>query len=879
MKHFKKRTIALVLASVVTVAGSFAASNYKNTLMGLDFANGDSGEVNMVLRTKNAYEGTLNLVRKDANTYVLMLPDINSLAPTPDLNTVGKVDSVDIKTMPYTNSGNGYTKITVHTGNNTKIAAKNEIYIPAKPQPEALSTNDFKDFRPQEQLPKDEPVQEKDVVKNEPSSAPPQSQATVTNENQAPKEMPASIKKVSKKSFSDKEKSGDSTEAFLLVLGVLVIITTSIFLFIKAKNKLVEISGEQIKIDVEDEKEKRKKKEKKEQAEKKKQENIRAAIKNLDKKYPKPSGRMTPIPPVSPVSPVSSTSKIKPEEVNVVDLDKLFLEKTQNDSTGMEENEDENQALEDFLNGFSFDDSAEEVAPEQPEETELFDEELYDKTLNDTSLVFTKDDLDKINKLLNTEINDSTLKHISEFAVSNPIKKEPSKQERLEHFVTSYAISQNITFTKEDVNALYKLINVEIDNDFLTDLRTNPERAKELAQEISRKKSRPHKSTEILTLSVKDMLPDLSEALRKQGDKRIESEVKPEVVYYSEGYDVSTISLKEQLPDLSVEINKEESYVSKPSAEIKLAESGYDVQTLNASDLPDLSDVLAHPEKYAEPEPEEVKVDEEALLKNITNVQFKPFYDGSEEIEVINDFGENKTSDEKAPSVSEIQEEFNQFGDIEIPQEEAEENVPIRDEYDDFEALYNNEFVDLDKNKSEPKVPDGTQIKSDVVESVSKQEFVPVKLERQVECVKREHKTEDLVRKIEQTRVEREARKAKIASQKVELKAKEVSTEKNCRVSKCILGGMSYSVVSSISFDSNKGCYLVKNDSGYAVIGYVGEKLIELKKYKTLKSEKIQSRVSETLEGGALRCLVRIGLQKFIVDVVDDDIKYVMDLC
>ena len=41
------------------------------------------------------------------------------------------------------------------------------------------------------------------------------------------------------------------------------------------------------------------------------------------------------------------------------------------------------------------------------------------------------------------------------------------------------------------------------------------------------------------------MLPDLSEALKKQGGRKIESEAKPQVVYYSEGYDVSTLSLKD----------------------------------------------------------------------------------------------------------------------------------------------------------------------------------------------------------------------------------------------------------------------------------------------------------------------------------------------
>ena len=57
MKHFKKRTIALVLASVVTVVGSFAANNYQNCLMGLSFEPTDSNNVKMVVQTRTPYSG------------------------------------------------------------------------------------------------------------------------------------------------------------------------------------------------------------------------------------------------------------------------------------------------------------------------------------------------------------------------------------------------------------------------------------------------------------------------------------------------------------------------------------------------------------------------------------------------------------------------------------------------------------------------------------------------------------------------------------------------------------------------------------------------------------------------------------------------------
>ena len=43
MRQFRKRTIALVLASAMTIAGSFASEQYKNTLMGLSFQFDKSG--------------------------------------------------------------------------------------------------------------------------------------------------------------------------------------------------------------------------------------------------------------------------------------------------------------------------------------------------------------------------------------------------------------------------------------------------------------------------------------------------------------------------------------------------------------------------------------------------------------------------------------------------------------------------------------------------------------------------------------------------------------------------------------------------------------------------------------------------------------------
>ena len=112
MKQFKKRTIALVLASVITVVGAFGAENYKNSLMSLKFESGSNGAVRMTLLTKRNYEQTISPVKKDATTYVIMLPETNSQMPS-DPELVGDVDSVNVRTMPYTTSSKGYTKITI----------------------------------------------------------------------------------------------------------------------------------------------------------------------------------------------------------------------------------------------------------------------------------------------------------------------------------------------------------------------------------------------------------------------------------------------------------------------------------------------------------------------------------------------------------------------------------------------------------------------------------------------------------------------------------------------------------------------------------------------------------------------------------------------
>ena len=48
---------------------------------------------------------------------------------------------------------------------------------------------------------------------------------------------------------------------------------------------------------------------------------------------------------------------------------------------------------------------------ENEEEQKAFDEELYEKFINNENLKFSKDDVEKIEKLLNSEISDETIKN------------------------------------------------------------------------------------------------------------------------------------------------------------------------------------------------------------------------------------------------------------------------------------------------------------------------------------------------------------------------------------------------------------------------------------------------------------------------------------
>ena len=61
-----------------------------------------------------------------------MLPEVDSKMTVPDITKYrGFVQNISIRTMPYTNTGKGYTKITVTTNNVPSLLGQNQVYIPS----------------------------------------------------------------------------------------------------------------------------------------------------------------------------------------------------------------------------------------------------------------------------------------------------------------------------------------------------------------------------------------------------------------------------------------------------------------------------------------------------------------------------------------------------------------------------------------------------------------------------------------------------------------------------------------------------------------------------------------------------------------------------
>ena len=573
-----------------------------------------------------------------------------------------------------------------------------------------------------------------------------------------------------------KKSQSNIYEILLLILSTLLIITCSVFFYIKAKNRLTEIAGEHFEIEIEKDKEKKNKKEDKNKKFKK----IKDTVNTLDKIYSKTAVRQ-------PYTPIKQSVEIKDKEIQtsekenikIVNLDEILNKNSLNQTETIDS---ENQALEDFLSGFSYYEE-EEFTPEiEP----IFDENFLQEVINSNDITFQKQDIECMNKLLRLELNDEIYSNTNEFLMSNPIKIDP-KEQVLERLVSDYAINKNITFTDDDFVAIRKLMNVELDRDFVTDLRTNPELTKRMQKEMEEFNKETKKPSKIKTLKVKDLLPDLSEALIKQGGKRIESNYRPETVYYQKGYDVSIMSVGDYLPNLTEEINKENSSEVKETSEYNLLDENFEITTLDTpSNLPDLSKEINSPSKNFIPQNRVATPNPKKLLKNLNNVKFKDI-DEKRNFEIVN--------------------------------------------------------KDLQQTKKDESIKD------------------------------------TLSRKLTEIKTEKNLTEDKSLTHKLKNLKENSLTENVSENSKCVIGNEAYKIIQSISLKDNIGCYLAKNDKGYYLLSFVGDKVSHLKHFKELNIERLQARLTDKLDGDKLRFIIRVGLSnKILIDVENNTINYVMDL-
>ena len=95
---------------------------------------------------------------------------------------------------------------------------------------------------------------------------------------------------------------------------------------------------------------------------------------------------------------------------------------------------------------------------------------------------------------------------------------------------------------------------------------------------------------------------------------------------------------------------------------------------------------------------------------------------------------------------------------------------------------------------------------------------------------------------------------------------------------KCIIENEKFEIIQMVSLKDNTGCYLAKKDKGYSLLGYIDEKIFKIKDFETLKSEKIHLKIQEENPNGTTTFMIRIGIEKFLINQNSDSIQYLMDL-
>ena len=904
MEHFKKRTVAICIASLITVLGAFGAENYSNSLMSLRINSGSNGIVDITAFTEKKFQAQIQTEVEGGGVYNIILPDTkNNVKNVPKITGYNNISSINLITYPYTPEKNGYTKIRIRTYGNPTLKTNTLTYIPDK-QSSNNSLNNNSNNNNNTTSYWDQHKQNR--IETQSTTTAPQTNYTKQNKTEyntqkIKTETPKPDTKVTipndfNKDYDSMQDNNNGVYGSAIFGGIILFLVMLIYL--KGRDKMAEVVGQPDDFSLEDNNNIKKK-------------SIRKTIKKLDKTYSdnlaatKIKSEYT----SDNVYTQAETDDSDEYETNeIIDLDSLFDEKNGSDT----QTENETDDLADFLSTY--------VEEEEVEEEDNFDEEFYEKTLHNDKIKFSIDDNKRLLELIQNEISEDILNNISEYIPFVPVPKKVDKTKLMEEIMSEYAIKQNILFSTKDVDALKKLMNVELDEDFITDLRTGSKKNKKTENKEKKHITNPNKTEEIKTLKVHEQLPDLAKELEKIGNKRIESNAQPQVVYFKEGYDVSTINVNTELPDISKSVDKKEAWKHRPSDEVPYAVEGYSVSTMTvAEELPDMRDVKAHPEKYEDKKKEREKVDENALLNTLSHVEFKPFYEEKED-----------TLEADTPQPSDIKESEKENAlEADTPQpsvikepekEDIVEVVKVEDKVVKVEEeLVNveedvvnveNEVAKVEEEVVKPSVEDKPQtpVITDKQEPIipitakthNKPEAdIPANIQailtKETEIVSEKEAEEIIKDSSEQEPVEenilqniepdlKDNTKENIV-QNVKPKLKEVTKkeqnktikqeESNKLNSKTVT---STNVVKTIECN-DVVCTLLKNDNGYNIIGKTKNGSKYLKHYDSLKTENIQARVNEVKKDGTVQYLIRVSVHKFVIDVLNGNMEFVMDLC
>ena len=803
MERFKKRTVAICIASLLTVLGAFEAENYSNALMDLRINSGSNGVVSITALTQKPFEKQIQTEVAGGGVYNIILPDTNSnIKVMPDIKKFTNIASINLVTFPYTNENKGYTNIRIKTYGNPTIRANAIQYLPDKQNAElnkAKKNSTSSSYWDQHKNNNYEAQTNVNTQTAPIKPSKPKREKVVKSESSF---RPENLPQYNNEYSSSSNNNGFYTSA--IYGGILILLI--IFIYLKSKDKMASIVGNQNDFSLEDE-----------ISDKNKKKSIKKTINELDKTYKNTPGNINrstdkKSQEIYKQAEQETETNIETDDVEaheIIDLDSLFQK--QNDTET--ETNDETDYLADFLSSYKEEDELETYKP--------FDETLFETTIHNDKLKFSKTDCSNLLELLQNEVSEEILSNISDYIPFVPKPKKVDKTKLLENFLSEFAIKQNILFTAKDVEALKKLMNVELDADFVTDLRTSIAKSDKTDKDTKKQAKNPADSDDVKTLKVHDILPDLSKELKKMGNRKIESDAPPQVVYYKEGYNVAKLNVNSELPDICEYVNKKEAWEYRPSDKVPFAIDGYKAPTITISEkLPDMKDVVAHPEKYKDKKIVKEKLDENALLQSLSHVEFKPFY-------------EEKQSSEEKDNIEEHT----------FPEQENKKQIV--ESQKEITEIDNQEKVDVIPAK-------GISEKKPVIE------------------IKPKEKVIEKPKKIPE--VIKDNSKINIVTPK-----KDIKKEK-----RTVVTNASNSISSNIikTFEC-KGivCSLLKNDNGYNIIGKTQSGVKYLKHYDDLKSQSLQVRINETKEDGTVQYLIRVSVHKFIINVLNGNMEFVMDLC